>query len=370
MSVATAQGQPHLTGTESEHLLREAKKLRPDNYAVFYYLGLMYLKQGNPDKAMAEWESYLKIAPDDSKSATVREQLTVFRINQAKEYAREAVNGESQISEDQIRKHTLAVLNFNYSGPPAYNVLSKGITAMIITDLANIPQIHVVERVKMQALLEEIRLGQTGIINEETAVRAGKLLLARHIVRGEISDSETRFEIYSVVTETLEARDLGNIQVDGPRNSLFRIEKKVVYGILEVLGIKEEDIIPEIKKAIEKIHTRSFEALLSYSLGLDYQDRGMFAEAGEAFEGALNSDPEFDMAEEALISNPGSMGIYNDARWTEAANFSDEDSGSQRVEKSEELYELKPVTSPVDDAQNRTTQRLMEEEAPPFPGKP
>ena len=47
----------------------------------------------------------------------------------------------------------------------------KGLAAMVISDLTKIKSIKVVERVRLQALLEEMKLGQTGIVDPKTAPR-------------------------------------------------------------------------------------------------------------------------------------------------------------------------------------------------------
>ena len=76
-------------------------------------------------------------------------------------------------------------------GDPKYQVLSKGITAMIITDLASIPGLKVLERSRIQKLIDEIKLSQSGLVDEEgIAVRAGKIMKAEKMVMGNYAIDE------------------------------------------------------------------------------------------------------------------------------------------------------------------------------------
>ena len=57
---------------------------------------------------------------------------------------------------------------------------------MLITDLSKIKGIKVLERVKMQALVEELGLGISGLVEAKTFPRVGRLLGAQHLVGGDI----------------------------------------------------------------------------------------------------------------------------------------------------------------------------------------
>lgn len=65
-----------------------------------------------------------------------------------------------------------------------YDGLGKGIADLLITDLAASPRMRVVERERVQKLLEEQNLVRTGAVDPATAVKVGKLLGARYLVTG------------------------------------------------------------------------------------------------------------------------------------------------------------------------------------------
>jgi TolB-like protein len=94
---------------------------------------------------------------------------------------------------------TLAVLDFkNTSGLFAFDGLEKRIAEMLKTELSGPDSpLLVVERQKLEALLQEQALGQTGVLDEKTAQAVGQLLGAQFLLTGEISTMESRLRIDS-----------------------------------------------------------------------------------------------------------------------------------------------------------------------------
>src|SRR5947207_14882680 len=65
-----------------------------------------------------------------------------------------------------------------------YDGVSKGIMELLATDLAGNPRFRVVERERVQKLLEEQNLTKSGAVDPQTAVRLGKLLGAQYTIYG------------------------------------------------------------------------------------------------------------------------------------------------------------------------------------------
>lgn len=85
---------------------------------------------------------------------------------------------------------TIAVLDLNNQSDFDDPRIGRGIANMLTTTLVNSGRFVVVERNResLQKLLEEQALGQTGLIDPATAARVGKMLGARGMVIGEVSD--------------------------------------------------------------------------------------------------------------------------------------------------------------------------------------
>src|SRR5947209_5082414 len=85
---------------------------------------------------------------------------------------------------------TIGVLYFDYAGKNAELApLSKGLAQMLISDLAAVDTVRVVEREQLQAVLDEQKLSHSGKIDTRTAARIGKLLGARYLVLGTYFDA-------------------------------------------------------------------------------------------------------------------------------------------------------------------------------------
>jgi TolB-like protein len=105
---------------------------------------------------------------------------------------------------------TLAVLDFkNNSGLFAFDGLEKRIAEMLKTELSRQDSpLLVVERQRLEAILQEQALGQTGVLDDKTAQAVGQLLGAQFLLTGEISTVESRLRIdcHILKVETGEVR--------------------------------------------------------------------------------------------------------------------------------------------------------------------
>ncbi len=90
--------------------------------------------------------------------------------------------------EQEAGKLTLAVMDFkNNSSVFGYDRLERAIPEMLKTELSRSPEILVLERIKIESILKEQALAQTGVIEQETAQEVGRLAGAEYIITGEIN---------------------------------------------------------------------------------------------------------------------------------------------------------------------------------------
>ena len=94
---------------------------------------------------------------------------------------------------------TVAVMYFdNHSNLREYDVLSKGMADMLITDLAGAEQLDLVERAKLEAVISEIGLQRSKYFDPESAVKVGKLLGAHYAVTGAFTGFEPEVRILGI----------------------------------------------------------------------------------------------------------------------------------------------------------------------------
>ncbi len=196
-------------------------------------------------------------------------------------------------------RNTLAVLYFqNKTGQKELNPVQKGLTLMLITDLTAVKYIQVVERIKLQALTEEMGLGVSGLVEPNTAPRIGKLLGAQWLVGGDImGDQQTQIQVQSNLLDVPTTKIVGQPISEGKLPDLFRIEKDILFDIIKLLKI---EVKPEEEAKLRKPCSTNINALLALFKGVDASDRGDYEKAAELYEKALKEDLNICIAGEAL----------------------------------------------------------------------
>lgn len=227
--------------------------------------------------------------------------------NEAREWARQAVAEERSFSAAPPR-NTLAVLYFvNRTGRAELDPLQKGMTLMLLSDLSQAPGLQLVERVRLQALTEELGMGRSGLVEQATAPRVGKLLGARWVTGGDFAGSrketfDTRLRLVDVQTSL----SAGQYSVEGVLDDILKTEKELVFKLVEQLKIS---LTPDAEAAIRKPCSTNPQALDSLFQGVDASDRGDYQRAGNLYNKAIKADPLVCVASEAL-DELERMGLY------------------------------------------------------------
>jgi len=212
-------------------------------------------------------------------------------------WARDALTQETGL-EAESAGNTLAVLYFhNKSGDAGLNPLQKGLAFMLMTDLSQVDGIVLVERVKLQALVEEMDLGVSGLVAPDSAPRVGRLLGARFLVGGDLQGSKSELGIASDVLEVPGQRLAGSPLSEGDLPRIFEMEKELLFAIIDILRI---ELSEQKKLELEKPFTTKIDALYNLMYAIDSADRGDYLKAEAYYKEALKKDPGLNAAEEGL----------------------------------------------------------------------
>lgn len=199
---------------------------------------------------------------------------------------------------------TLAVLymtNGALVDNAAYAPLSKGMAEMLITELAQNGAVRLVERDRMQALLEEQNLQASDRVDKETAVKLGKVLGAKHMLMGSFvidPKQNMRIDVRAVNTET-SAIDYVET-VSGKAEKL--LDLVIQLGSKVNAGLK----LPALKTASATVpaskNPNQFKAVLAMSRAIEAEDEKDFEGAKRLYQSALALNPEFENARIRLAS--------------------------------------------------------------------
>ena len=192
----------------------------------------------------------------------------------------------------------LAVSYFsNNTGDPAFDPLGRGLADMLITDLGHVDAIQVVERHRLNDVLDELKLGSTEFIDPTTAAEMGKGLGAQYIVTGAFISIDPQLRIDGRVVDVATSKVVFSTNVEGQKTELFLLEKELAAALLEGIGVKASR---RQAARMGRIATESFDAFQSWSNGLAAVDRGDIETAKRALEEALAADERFDAAKTLL----------------------------------------------------------------------
>lgn len=192
---------------------------------------------------------------------------------------------------------TIAVSYFdNTSNDVRYQALSKGIADMLITDLWRVKGITIVERERLEALLAEIKLGETKYINPQTAQQLGKGLGADAVLTGAFMVLGNQLRIDARLVDVESSEILVAEQVTGSVSNFFEVHRGLVLLLSESLKLSKE----QINQADIRYQPVSLSAVVQYSNAIDYSDQGLDTEAANSLEYALKENPGFLQASDKL----------------------------------------------------------------------
>ena len=286
--------------------LSKALRLMPNDAALLFNQGLNYEFLNDTLSALNYYERY-EDAPPESPYRELMEgrYLYLFR-NQVYKDIHNRIAKENQLNIQSIPENTLAVFPLSYYGSDnKYKHLGRGLSEMISMDLSKVKKLTVLERIRLKAIMDELEYSRL-IVDQSSAPRVGKLLSARLLYDGSFDiadDDNLQMDINSWdINSTSIGRSLNK---KGKLRDLFIIEKEMVFGIIDELGIQ---LTQREREQIELIPTNHIIAFLEYSIGLELQDNGNYAVAAMFFFRATQMDPNF---KEALTKYNAAKFISN-----------------------------------------------------------
>ncbi len=176
--------------------------------------------------------------------------------------------------------------------------LSKGLMAMMIQDISKTDKLRVVERDRINFLLDELKLQQSDLTDKSTAVKMGKLVGAQTLLMGGFMKlDKNNFKIYGRLVSVETSEIIKAEEVEGDPDDIFELQKELVFKILDDLKV---DVDKNTKDVIEQGKDAKYEALYHYSLGLALQDKNDYAGAFAEYRKALEISPGYAEAEEQM----------------------------------------------------------------------
>jgi len=218
------------------------------------------------------------------------------------------------------------------------------LAVMLISDLTKLDMVTVVERTELQALVEEIGLGQSGLVDPASAPRVGRLLQSQYLIGGSFSGTAaTEVTAGANLIDVAPGKSIGRADAKAKMEQLFKLEKKLLDQI--VLDLKL-NLTQQQKRELGKPLSRNPDALMDLFRGIDAADHQQFEAATQFLDRAIQQDPDLTLAKTSLqeLKAKGLVQSYG-TDGDEQASDTDSDKGEALKHRKHMLRSMRKNTS-------------------------
>jgi TolB-like protein len=280
---------------DARAMLEQATALEPRDGTAALYLGLAAEAQNDIPAAQRAYASYVQYGRTSRVRRALEARLAALQRRQLQEAARSEVRDEQRLAQVPGTPNVVAVLPLTFSGADtSLRPLGRGLAELLTTDLARSSRLTVVERLRLQAVLDELALQSSGATDSASRVRAGRILQAGRIVQGSILQQGPQLRVDAAVIDVPTTRLTGATNDDRALDELLTLEKNIALGLFQQLGVT---LTTAERNAIEQRQTRSLAAFVAYSHGLLLEDEGQLERAESFYRDAVRLDPGFGAAQ-------------------------------------------------------------------------
>lgn len=274
-------------------ILAAALALDPARVSAAIHLGLSHQALGDLSAARLVFLQARTMRLSRSERSEVEARLVVLSRLVLAEEARQAVAREQRADLPAPSDRVVAVLPFQYHGDDdELRALGRGVTHLVVSDLARIDRLTLLERERVQAVADELALVAGGRADPDFAARSGRLLGAARVVQGAVWERGAGgpIQVAANVIRTSDGAVAASGQAEDRLSRLLDLQKRLVFDLLDQLGVVPT---PAERRLIEERPTADLQAFLAFSRGLEASDRGDFAEARRLFDAASARDAGF-----------------------------------------------------------------------------
>jgi tetratricopeptide (TPR) repeat protein len=326
---------------DARTVLKRAVDRNPEESGAVLFLGLTYEDLGQFAEARDVYQKYVSIGRSASTKRDLQQRLELLRRREIQAAVRKSLESERALTASApLQPRTVAVFPFRMiSQDTALEPLTRAMAEMLATDLSQTGRLTVLERLQVQTLVDEMKLGESGLADTTTVARGGRILGAERVVQGSIDGGSDRLRLDAAVVRVAEATRVapapqpaqpaarsGAAPRRGSRTQprrpadpatrapapqrearavalsesdaldrIFDMEKRLALKIYGAMGI---ELTPAEREQINKRPTENLQAILAYGRGLRDADAGDFQSANRHFSEAISIDPGFVAAQQ------------------------------------------------------------------------
>ncbi len=309
---------------KAKNYLSAALRKMPNDEALLFHQGLNCEYLNDTLSAVNYYSKYKDLSVFSGYRKLMEGRYVYLHRSLVYKDIQNMITKENTLKIPNTNINTLAVFPLIYYGTDIkYKPLSRGLSEMLSMDLGKVKKLTVLERIRLKAIMDELKFGSSEAVDKSTAPRMGKLLRADLLYSGSFNitdDKKLKMEINS--WDIIKNSRGDWLNKTGNTEDIFLIEKELVFEIINQLGIQ---LTKEEREEIQLIPTQNINAFLEYSRGLEMHDNGKYKEASQFFSRAAEIDPGF---KEASLKNDASISasscaVSNDALLEKTVEFVD-----------------------------------------------
>ncbi len=260
---------------------------------AYQYLARLYVAKRMEAEARSSIRDLLNLEPPLAEFDANAERLDLMNIYYD---VRKEKTGGYEVERANDRIQTIAIVDFTNgsigSDPAQYELLSAHLASKMINFLNGSVDLKVVERERLKFILDELKLQKDGnLVDQQTAVRVGKLLGAQSVLFGNFSVIGKRIDIGVRMVKIETSEVLLGDDVNGRLNDVFDLTKELSLKIAHAINVTlDENVIEEMGES------RNLDAMMSYQAGVQLLEQDQIAAAYNKFQEALTYDPSYAQA--------------------------------------------------------------------------
>lgn len=175
--------------------------------------------------------------------------------------------------------------------------LGVGVQAMLLNELVQNSALRVVERRELNRVLQELELGDSGAVDPATAAEAGKLVGARYMIFGTISDLFGEVVLTARVVDVETTEQIKSAQEKDRRDAFYDVLVRTADQITRELDLPP--LSDEVREAREERNVPPGAVILLANAEAA-RDEGREDRAIELYQRLAQEFPEYTDAQTAL----------------------------------------------------------------------
>jgi TolB-like protein len=261
----------------AEQALSSAFRARP-TFTTAVYLGLTSEATFRFEDAAGYYRAAGTLTTTPAQRRELDRHLADLGRSRLQYEVRVAIARESTLTATPPEPGTIAVMPWTYVGSDeSLRPLGYGVAQLVVTDLSKVGSLKLVERERVQVLLDELELTSGGHVDPRTAARAGRLLRAERVVQGLVRQTRDGVALEATVVRTSDGSIEATTGAGDRLERLFGLEKTVVLGLLERIDVR---VTPAELRAITERPTQDLQTFLAASRGLEAEARPPLSNPG------------------------------------------------------------------------------------------